>query len=184
MSRIKIDPLPPNRLRHACDLNTFTFKTTEELKPFEGLIGQERDIEALNLGSSIEGAGFNIFVLGEAGYGQRSVVRSVLQQKVQKNQTPEDWVYVNNFDDPHRPKAIQLPPGRGTEFRDAISAFVEELKVAIPAMFESEDYRNRRQLIDKDFEDKNDKSFSELNRKAKSQNVRLLRTPGIAGGLS
>ena len=84
MSRIKIDPLPPNRLRHACDLNTFTFKTTEELKPFEGLIGQERDIEALNLGSSIEGAGFNIFVLCEAGYGQRSVVRSVLQQKVQK----------------------------------------------------------------------------------------------------
>ena len=172
-----MSPLSPNKLRNACDINTLTFQSTDELAPLEGLIGQERAIEALNLGAAIGGDGFNVFVLGEAGYGQRSAVREILQNKAQDYQKPSDWIYVNNFDDEHRPQAIQLPAGTASQFHRSMETFINGLKTAIPAMFESEDYRNRLQFIQEEFEESNQKAFTEFSEKAESQNVRLMRTP-------
>ena len=46
--------LKPARLRRICDPKAFTFKTTADLKPFDGLIGQGRALEALDLGARID----------------------------------------------------------------------------------------------------------------------------------
>ena len=58
-----------------CDPKSLAFKTTAELKPFEGLIGQERALEALDLGARIDKPGFNVFVLGERGTARHGTVR-------------------------------------------------------------------------------------------------------------
>ncbi len=49
------------------------------------------------------------------------------QAKVQP--VPPDWCYVNSFSNPYEPKAIQLPPGKGKEFREDMKGFIENVKI-------------------------------------------------------
>jgi hypothetical protein len=54
---------------------------------------------------------------------------------------------------------------------------IEDLKAALPAVFESEDYRARRSAIDDEFERRQGEGLSELKRKANKQNIVIIRTP-------
>src|SRR4026207_1177459 len=56
--------LPAGALRRHCDPKALGFRTTDELEPFEGLIGQDRALEAIDLGARMEKPGFHLFVLG------------------------------------------------------------------------------------------------------------------------
>jgi hypothetical protein len=77
--------------------------------------------------------------------------------------------------------AIALPPGRGSDLRENMTNLIEELKTAIPAAFDTEDYRARRQAIDEEFKEKQEHAFEELAEKAKKKSVALVRTPvGLA----
>ncbi|GIW35986.1 MAG: hypothetical protein KatS3mg073_0131 [Meiothermus sp.] len=54
---------------------------------------------------------------------------------------------------------------------------VDELRVAIPAAFESEDYRTRRQIIDEELKQKQQASFDALQAEANQQGIAIIRTP-------
>ena len=112
------------------------------------MFGQERAINAIAFGADIAREGYNLFVLGEPGSGKRSLVRQLLEQRAASEPPPSDWVYVYNFAEPYKPNAIELPAGQGVRFRDALSQMVEELRTALPAIFEGEEYRVRRHAID------------------------------------
>ena len=90
---------------------------------------------------------------------------------------PSDWVYVSNFADPRKPVAIELPGGRADEFRDGMHALINDLKTALPAVFQSEDYQTRRSAIDQTFQLKQAEGFSALQEKAATQDIAILRTP-------
>jgi Lon-like LonC helical domain len=75
---------------------------------------------------------------------------------------PSDWCYVNNFAEPHRPRALRLPPGRGRPLRGDIEGLIEELKLALPAAFESEEYRNRKAVIQEHFKERQEQGFNAL----------------------
>src|SRR5262249_52384316 len=92
-------------LRRAVDPASLGFKTTEELHPIAGLIGQDRALKAIQFGANIKSHDFNIFVLGPAASGKSTAVKAHLVPKAGEGATPPDWVYVNNFDNPNRPKA-------------------------------------------------------------------------------
>jgi hypothetical protein len=172
-----LEPLPAAKLRHGCDPSQFKFKSTAELEPIDNLIGQERAINAIEFGAKINRAGFNIFALGPSRSGRHSVVRTLLESKAASEPVPSDWVYVNNFTSPDRPKAIQLSSGVGVSLKNGMAELIDDLSQAIPAIFESEDYRNRRKAINDSFEEVQEKSFDELRKKAEAQNIVILRTP-------
>ena len=86
-------------------------------------------------------------------------------------------MYVNNFAAPHRPTAIALPGGRAPEFEKAVHAVLEDLKLALPAIFESENYQKRRSAIEQGIQAKNERAFAALNEKAGARGVAILRTP-------
>jgi lon-related putative ATP-dependent protease len=71
-------------------------------------------------------------------------VRAHAERVARTRPTPPDWVYVYNFADPDRPKAIRLPPGRGEALASDMEDFVEAAAREIPRAFESEDYDRRR----------------------------------------
>ena len=178
-------PLAPQRLYRACDLSRLTFATTEELEPIDGMIGQSRALEAIEFGSRIDKAGFNLFVIGGTGVGMREAVKAMLAEDAAKRPSPPDWVYVNNFAKPDRPIAIELPSGRATGFKEAMRKLVEDLKTAAPAAFQSEDYQTRSSGIDEAFQKKQFEAFNQLRRKAAEKSIVLLRTPvGFALGPS
>jgi len=175
------EPLPPEVLRHCCDPAQLSFATTDDLPDLEGLVGQERAVDAVRFGTAMRRRGFNIFAFGPPGTGKHTLIQAVLEARAVAEETPPDWCYVNNFADPHRPLCIRLPTGRAAPFRDAMKHLVSELKVALPAAFEREDYRARREVIDEQFKHRHEEAFGALQRDAEGKNVALIRTPmGLA----
>jgi hypothetical protein len=129
------------------DPASFTFETTAELPPHIGLIGQDRAIEAIKFGLAIDSKGFNICVAGEPGTGRTTAIREYLEHYSMGKPPSSEWVYVHNFHEPHEPRVIQLPAGKGQELATAMHRMVEEAKIRIPAAFNSEAFTNRRDEV-------------------------------------
>jgi len=104
--------LSPDQLRYSIDPNNFEFETTADIEASTRIIGQPRGTRAIEFGVSIQNEGYNIFVLGETGTGRATAIKRFLQSHADEGETPKDWVYVNNFVSPHKPRAIELPPGQ------------------------------------------------------------------------
>jgi len=172
-----LQPLAAERLYRAADLSALSFESTADLKPADGLVGQQRALDALAFGTRVQRPGFNLFVIGPNGARAQRAVEHLLQEAAGERRRPSDWVYVNNFRDPRRPTAIELPAGRAGEFRDAMRTLIDDLKTALPAVFESEDYQTRRGAIDQAFQSKQGEAFSALQEKATAKNIIILRTP-------
>ena len=170
-------PLEASQLRRVVNPATLAFKTTDELHPITGLIGQDRALKAIQFGANIKSHDFNIFVLGPAASGKTTAVKAHLGPKAAEAPTPADWVYVYNFENPNRPKALQLPHGRGKALARGMVATLDELRSVLPARFESEDYQVRRRVIDEQFRSGQEEALEALNTKAQSQNIAILRTP-------
>ena len=176
-------PLAAERLYRRTDLSNLAFRTTAELEPIDGLIGQTRALDAVRFGTQVDKAGFNLFVIGPAGARMQDAVRAVLAEEAQTRASPPDWVYVNNFTQPDRPVAIELPAGRARQFQDAMHKLIDDLQSALPATFQSEDYQTRRGAIDEAFQKKQAEAFSALHEKATAKDIVILRTPlGFALG--
>ena len=74
-----VSELSPEKLRRACSPEAANCKTSEELGPVEGIIGQDRALKALKFGIDMKGKGFNIYAGGLPGTGKRPATRSYLQ---------------------------------------------------------------------------------------------------------
>ena len=176
-----IEALRPEQLRHVCDPAQFSFETTRELEDLGQTIGQERAVGAVQFGMGIQRAGYNLFALGPSGTGKRTTISQFLHRKASGEPIPSDWCYVNNFEDNQRPTALRVPPGRGVELRKDVEELVEELKTAVPALFESEDYQTRRQQLQEEFQERQEEALNEIREKAKTRDIALIRTPvGLA----
>ncbi len=169
--------LDASELRRVVNPATLGFKTTGDLNPISGLIGQERALKAIQFGTSIKSHDFNIFVLGPPASGKSTAVKAHLEQKAAAAPTPTDWAYVYNFDDPNRPRALQLPHGRAKLLAKGMVAALDELRSVLPALFEGEDYQVRRRAIDEQFRSGQEEALEALNAKARTQNIAILRTP-------
>jgi lon-related putative ATP-dependent protease len=170
-------PLSPDRLYTACDPAQLAFDSTAELEDFDEFIGQPRAASSLEFAVGVRRHGYNLFVMGPAGTGKHAMVARFLSERARQEPCPSDWVYVNNFEHAHKPLALELPPGRGGELREAMARLVDELRMAIPAIFDSDEYRTRGEHIDAEFADRHEKAFGALSEEAATHQVSLLRTP-------
>ena len=172
-----VRPLSADQLYRACDLSRLAFASTAELEPIDGIIGQARALEAVEFGTKIDKAGFNLFVIGGTGVGMRDAIKAMLAEEARTRPGPSDWVYVNNFAKPDRPIAMELPSGRAAGLKEAMHKLIEDLKSAAPAAFQSEDYQTRRGAIDEAFQKRQFEAFTALREKAAKKSILLLRTP-------
>ncbi len=170
-------PLPASALRRKVDAAALGFKSTAELEPSDGLIGQDRALRAIQFGADIEAHDFNVFVLGPPSIGKSTAVKAYLARKARPAQSASDWVYVFNYDNPNRPHALELPCGRARELAQGMVRAIDELRATLPAMFEGDDYQTRKRSIDEAFRSGQEAALEGLNRKAQAQNIAILRTP-------
>jgi len=169
--------LQPEQLARRCDPSKFSFETTDQVEDLQEIFGQERAVEAVRFGVAIQREGYNLFVLGPPGTGKHAFLRQFLQTRAAGETPADDWCYVHNFEQPHRPKALRLPPGRGERFRADMRQLVEELGSTIPAVFESDEYRARAEQVDSEFSERQEKAFGELGQEAAGHGIALLHTP-------
>src|SRR5574340_734474 len=123
-------PLAPQQLRQSCDPGQFSFGTTADIEDLTEILGQMRAMDAIRFGTGIRHDGYNLFVLGPSGIGKSSVVRQFLEQKASGEHKPDDWCYINNFSQPHKPQVLRLPSGRGEELRQRMEKLVDYLRSA------------------------------------------------------
>ncbi len=173
-----VKPLPAEELYHPTDPKQFDFETTAELEELTEVIGQPRAVEAMRFGVGIEQEGYNLFALGPAGTGKRSLVRKFFEERAKDEAIPSDWCYVNNFDQAHKPYAISLPAGQGNAFCQDMEKLVEELRTSLAGTFESEEYQARRQEIQEELQGRQEQAYEDLRSQAREQGLSLLRTPG------
>lgn len=172
-----IKRLEPATLFQPCDEQDLHFETTAELQDLEEIIGQPRAVEATKFGIGIRRNGYNLFALGPAGSGRRSLVQRYAEERATGEALPPDWCYVNNFQQSHKPHVLALPAGRGVELRDDMEQFIEDLHAAIPAVFESSEYRTRAQGIEEDINQQQEQALKKIQESAQRKNISLIQTP-------
>ena len=175
MSRIK--ELSYTQLRKSCDPATFKFKTTKELEPFTGTIGQARGIKAMEFGLNIDIKGYNLYLEGPTGIGKTIYAKNKLESIAKTKPIPDDWCYVYNFENPNEPVAISLPAKMGKEFTNDMAQFIENIKVEIKTAFNNQDFATEKANLEKSVEDKKIKMIEKLNKDAAKQGFEIKNTP-------
>jgi lon-related putative ATP-dependent protease len=173
--------LKAEELRAACDPVTLPFRSTAELAPLEGLIGQDRALEATTFGIGMKPDGYNLFVLGPPATGKTSSMRRLLDAAAAAGPTPSDWCYVHDFADPYRPCALEVPAGRGRQLRDEMARLVEECKARLPRMFEGEAFEREKSRITDDLGRRQTEEIGRLEEAARAVGFLVVRTPGGLG---
>ncbi len=170
-------PLPPESLYTPCAPDTLHFTSTAELPELDAAQIHARALEAMHLGLDMPHAGYNLFVLGEAGSGRHAITQQLLESERQGGSPPADWCYVYNFDDSTRPHLLRLPCGRGAGLRDAMQQFVEALSPAIRAVFQSDDYRSRIETLEEEAKQREMDALKHLGDEAQQSGIGLVHTP-------
>jgi lon-related putative ATP-dependent protease len=175
------EPLPATLLRRRCSAEELPFKLSSELADAWAMIGQERAAEAVAFALRMRRKGYNVYALGPAGTGRHQLVEDLLKRQAAGESTPPDWCYVNNFADPQKPHCLDLPAGQGAGFAAAMKRLIDELRVSLPAAFERDEYRVRREAIDQHAKSRSDEAFGGLQQRVGAKGISLIRTPmGLA----
>jgi Lon-like LonC helical domain len=143
-----IGRLNPADLYNYCDPDQFGFETTAEIEEVAGVLGQARAVDAIQFGIGIRREGFNLFAMGPEGSGRHSILRRFIDEKAASEKVVCDWCYVHDFKDGHKPRALMLPPGRARKLKADMEPLIGELRAAIPAAFDTDEYRAQRQQIE------------------------------------
>ncbi len=144
--------LSVEQLRNPCDPTLFGFETTEEVKPLEGAVGQDRAVDAVDFGIDIDTSGFNIYASGPAGTGKNSLIKAHVTGAAKEKPVPSDWCYVHNFSDPNCPVALNFPAGGAKVLAKEMDELVKYCQIEIPKSFESEEYEKRREVSLKSYQ--------------------------------
>lgn len=174
----ELKSLTPEVLYKVCNPDILSFKTTAELDDMDITLGQERAFDALQFGLRIKGNGFNLYALGPTGTGKFSATEQVVRQIATEKRPAFDWCYVNNFATPYQPVALKFPTGRGAQFRVDMESLTEDVSAAIPAAFESEEYRSRAEEIEEEFHQRQTDAMTSLQKDARNLHIEMLKTPG------
>src|ERR1035438_6981854 len=76
---LKHKELSPGDLRWKCDPGIFDFDSTENVDPVEGIVGQERALDAIKLGVDMKSPGYNIYIAVLSGTGKATTVKKMLE---------------------------------------------------------------------------------------------------------
>lgn len=171
----KCRELKPSELRWQCNPTLLKFKTVDDLKTCEGIIGQPRAMDAIKLGLNVNYPGYNIFITGPVGTGRTTAITKLLQDIEVKKDKLTDLTYVHNFKNADMPRLIDLPAGQGNKFRNAMNGLIQELRIHIPDVFSSEEYQKRRQAIVSKYEEKNRALLREFEKGVEEQKFKVVQ---------
>ncbi len=164
-------------LKCSCDARDFNFNTTDEIEPFEeGIIGQDRAEQAMELGFRVKQDGYNIFITGLTGTGRTTYAKTLARKKSRKKDVPPDFCYVYNFKNSEEPKALSLPAGKGAQLKNDMQELIKELQEEIPKLFESEEYEKSKNELMSSYQESSNKLMQEFENKISKKGFVLQNT--------
>jgi lon-related putative ATP-dependent protease len=169
--------LTAGEIRATCDPKALGFESTDQLPVLDGMIGQERALDATRFGIGVKHVGYNLFVLGPPATGKTSTMQRLLTKAAEREAIATDVCYVHNFSDPYRPTALHVPAGRGRELQRQMAGLVEECKVKLPRAFEGEGFERQKSQILADLARRQEAVVGELEGRARPVGFVVVRTP-------
>ncbi len=128
-------------------------KTSADVPPCSGIIGQDKAIAAIKTGLKVKGRGYNIFITGTSGTGRNTAIRKLLAEQLHKEKPQlNDFCYVNNFKNEDKPRLLTFIAGEGRRFKRDMGYMISTIRKAVPKIFLSEDYKDRYSRISREFE--------------------------------
>ena len=128
------------------------FNNTSEIEPLKDFLGQDRAVEAMELGLKIDNPAYNIYVAGDPGTGKSTYTMKVLERYSKNKNNHKDWCYIYNFDNPREPIVISLERGMGKIFKDDIEEMIDKLFEEIREAFDSEEYELNKNTLLEEYE--------------------------------
>ncbi|WP_206484574.1 ATP-binding protein [Thalassotalea sp. G2M2-11] len=164
------------------ELDETLFASTQDEEKNESVfLGHHRAKEALDFGLAMQNKGFNIYAMGEHGTGRQTLIMQMLSAKAAKEQTPDEWCYINNFDDVHAPYRLYVSPGDGKQLLARINTFIDELLDLFPEVFDNPGYQRQKAAIDREFNQKYDEAIAIVEATALNNDVVLYEEAGEIG---
>ena len=176
MGSLKKFEVPADSVCWHCNTADFNFECTDELTPVQGLIGQDRAIDAIQFGLEVGKRGYNLFVTGLTGTGKASAIQRHLRVIIDEHKTKgvqfpiHDWCYAYNFVDPDKPGMLKLPPGRGKRLQHGLRDLLTTLQEQVPKLFAAEDYSTQKKAIEEEGRLSYQTTMQELEKDAKAEN--------------
>jgi hypothetical protein len=169
--------LRPDELTPQFDPADLGFLTTDDVEPLDKVIGQDRALRALDFGLAVRHRGYNVFVCGMRGAGSKDLLRSLLQEHARREPSPDDWVYLYNFDEPDRPLALRLPSEHGIRLRAALEEIIERLRRDLPAALKAKDFEAERDRLGTEYSKRSEDQFNEVVEHARRLNMGVRALP-------
>jgi predicted ATP-dependent protease len=141
------------------------------------LSSHTRARQALAFGLGITTPGFNIFVLGEPNSGRMSATMRYLESYVADKPPADDWLYLNNFRRPHKPRRVRLPAGQGRHFKNRLARLLPALRGVIRQALEAPEYAAERRIAQNKINARMDTGVRELRRMADLRGLTLEHGP-------
>ena len=165
--------LKPEQLTHIP--NTSNIPTsTKRIKPLNNFLGQDRAKASVEAGIALPYSGYNIFAVGTAGLGKRTMIKRLLQQHAKNMATPDDWVYVNNFKIARQPIALRFPAGQGSKFQQLLHQTWQTTLKQLERRFSAETYHNRIERIRQAAGDEQQQALIELTKEGEKLDLKLI----------
>lgn len=165
--------LAPEQLSHIPALSSIP-ASTKRIKPLNNFLGQDRARASVEAGISLPYSGYNIFAVGTAGLGKRTMIRRLLQQHAKSMPTPSDWVYVNNFQNEREPLALELPAGQGPKFEASMQNTWKQIVKQLEDRFTADTYHTRLDLIRNQTGQEQQEALIELTKEGETLELKLV----------
>ncbi len=172
-----VNELTAEQAYKTCGSENIGCDSSQELTALETIVGQDRAIRAMQFGLGIKEKGFNIYVSGMPGTGRTTAVRRYLEEDAVTKPIPNDWCYVNNFDDPYHPHALSLPAGRAIELQKGMENLTKQAFQDVRNVFESEEYAKHKEETLNKFQQRKQEILETVNQMAIAEGFSLQPTP-------
>jgi ATP-dependent Lon protease len=164
-----LPPLGPEQASFRADVGALGISSSRDVEPAPAL-GDPRGEEALSLALDIRSPGYHVYASGLEGPKRLERVAQLVRGKLKPGEL-SDWVYVNNFSDPGRPRALKLRTGEGARLRTALANLIAQLRQDLPKAFREEVFDEERARILDAFQRRQHEEEQRLNELAASENL-------------
>lgn len=144
------------------------------LESFE-IIGQPRALQALELAVQINAKGYNVFAGGMAGTGKRTAITKVLKTMVSPRRRLRDIALVHNFRQADSPTVLSFPAGGGSDFKEAMKHFVEEVRNEARLLFEDNRFRRERDRLLVETEGAESRTLADFEKRLNKEGFRIVQ---------
>jgi predicted ATP-dependent protease len=168
--------LTPEQARFRANVRELGIRSSEDVAG-EASFGDARGVHALELALGMTGLGYHAFVCGLEGPDRLDRVAQVVRELLRREQPPSDYIYVHNFSDPDRPRALRLPSGQGRALRSELASFVRGLREDLPKAFREEAFDREKAELVGAYEARQGSKMEQLEKVARESGFGIVLTP-------